>query len=281
MRHQTGLLWGKEELKIYGAYIVNSKTRDSWNRTSDDYYKQHISARVLDILEKDPSRAFPKKVYSIIHSCFPDLRGKRVCVPSSGDNVAVFGFHLLGAKVTSADISERQIYNAQRIAAGKGWDIEFICEDSVDFAQVKSNAYDLVYTSNGVHVWISDVLRMYRNFHRVLHDAGSYIMFETHPFIRPFNDSEPIITVKKPYEEIGPFGEVPNYAWRVQDILNAAIDADLTIRHLEEFHPETGDLDNWWYKSIEEGEADNHSKFDWRRNPWAVLPQWISFSATK
>jgi SAM-dependent methyltransferase len=260
---------------------MNSEIKDSWNRTSDDYYRQHVSDRVMDIIEKDPARAFPKKVYSTIHSCFPDLRGKRVCVPSSGDNSAVFGFHLLGAKVTSADISERQIYNAQRIAMKKGWEIEFVCEDSMAFGQIKSNEYDLVYTSNGVHVWISDILRMHRNFYRVLHDGGYYIMFETHPFIRPFDDSQPSITVKKPYEEIGPFGNVPNYEWRVQDIFNAAIDANLTIRHMEEFHPEIGDLDSWWYKTLEESEADNHRKFDWKLNPWAVLPQWISFSAIK
>lgn len=261
--------------------ILNNKIKDSWNQTSDDYYKQRISERVLDIIEKDPSRAFPNKVYSIIHNCFPDLRGKRVCVPSSGDNIAVFGFYLLGAKVTSADISERQIYNAQYIAMQKGWDIEFVCEDSMDFGQIKSSEYDFVYTSNGVHVWISDVLRMYRNFHRVLHDGGFYIMFETHPFIRPFDDSQPDITAKKPYEEIGPFDNVPNYGWRVQDIFNAAIDANFTIRHMEEFHPDIGDLESWWYKTLEEGEADNHRKFDWKQNPWAVLPQWISFCATK
>jgi SAM-dependent methyltransferase len=260
---------------------VNSVIADSWNQTSDDYYKRYISARVLDIIEKDPSRAFPDKVYSIIHNSLPDLHGKRVCVPSSGDNMAVFGFYLLGAKVTSADISERQIYNAQRIAIQKGWDIEFVCEDSMDFGQIKSDEYDLVYTSNGVHVWISEVLRMYRNFHRVLHDGGSYIMFETHPFIRPFDDSQPAITVKKPYEEIGPFGEVPNYHWRVQDILNAAINADFAIRQMEEFHPEIGDLDSWWYKTLEESEADNYSKFEWKQNPWAVLPQWLSLRATK
>jgi hypothetical protein len=61
-----------------------------------------------------------------------DLEGKRVCVPASGDNTAVFAFHLLGARVTSTDISAEQLKNAQTIALEHGWGIEFICEDNKD-----------------------------------------------------------------------------------------------------------------------------------------------------
>lgn len=33
-------------------------------------------------------------------------------MPSSGDNYAVFAFHLMGAIVTSCDIAERQVENS-------------------------------------------------------------------------------------------------------------------------------------------------------------------------
>ena len=62
----------------------------------------------------NPAWAFPRPVYDMISEKFPNLQGKRVLVPSSGGNEAVYGFHLLGAKVTSADISERQIFNAKK-----------------------------------------------------------------------------------------------------------------------------------------------------------------------
>jgi len=68
----------------------------------------------------------------------------------SNDNHAVFAFHL-GAKVTSCDISEKQIENAFDIANKHGWDIEFICDDTTKLTKVNSNEYDFVYTSNGVH----------------------------------------------------------------------------------------------------------------------------------
>ena len=260
---------------------MNDKIRDSWDQDSDDYYQLYMPPHKVDALVKDPTRIFPREVYEMICREIPDLKGKRVCVPSSGDNAAVFGFHLLGAKVTSVDISQRQLYNAQRIAKERGWDIEFICEDSMAFGKIESDAYDLVYTSNGVHVWISDLLGMYRNFSRVLHQGGAYIMFETHPYNRPFDDSGEEIKLIKPYEAVGPFGEVPNYHWRVQDIFNAMNQAGFTIGHMEEFHPRMGDFSSWWYKSPEEAEADHQKKYNWKENRWAALPQWIGFSATK
>jgi SAM-dependent methyltransferase len=186
-----------------------------------------------------------------------------------------------GAKVTALDISERQIYNAKKIADSKGWDIEYICEDSMDFSKVKGDEFDLVYTSNGVHVWISDLVRMYKNFYRVLRTGGVYIMFELHPINRPLDESNFQIIARKPYEDIGPFHESSNYHWRTQDIINSIIKAGFSLINIEEFHSRIGDLDACWYKNLDDAEADNNRKFDWKKNPFAVLPQWLGLSAQK
>jgi hypothetical protein len=50
---------------------------------------------------------------------------------------------------------------------------------------------------------------------------------------------------------------------------------------MEEFHPGKNDHSLWFYKNQAQAEADNYMKFDWKQNPWAVLPQWIGFSARK
>jgi SAM-dependent methyltransferase len=260
---------------------MNQKIRDEWNQNSDEWYRIYMSERELDIIENNPERAFPREIYALIKNNFPNLKGKRVCVPSSGDNTAVFGFHLLGAKVTSLDISERQLYNAKKIADKKGWDIEYICEDSMNFSKVKSDEFDLVYTSNGVHVWISDLVQMYRNFYRVLHTKGKYIMFELHPINRPLDDSDWQIKAVKPYEEVGPFREATNYHWRTQDIVNNIINAGFNLTNMEEFHSRIGDLDACWYRNLNEAEADNNIKFDWKQNPFAVLPQWLGLCGEK
>lgn len=265
----------EENKRIYTA-------KEEWDAYSDEYFSKNASEGIIRRIIENPSWAFPSPVWEMIRKSYPNLRGKNVLVPSSGDNVAVFAFHLLGAIVTSADISERQLENARMIAIDNGWNIRFVCDDSMSLAKIEDGAFDLVYTSNGVHVWISDLLSMYKSFNRVLKEDGRYIMFEVHPVIRPFGDDDvPFITVRKPYEDIEFNGVVKKFHWRIQDILNAAFDAGFNITHIEEFHPKKNDHSLWFYKNQAQAAADNFRKFDWKQNPWAVLPQWIGFSAMK
>jgi len=265
---------------------MNNAVRNMWNSESDEWYSNIQMG--LDIILKNAQRAFPSAVWKMINRAFPDLRGKRVLVPSSGDNIAVFGFHLLGAFVTSCDFAERQLFNAKKIADSYKWHIEFIQQNSMDLKDIKDGEYDLVYTSNGVHVWISDLPKMYGNFNRVLKPGGRCIMFETHPFIRPFDAEKPVDSsiqeiIIKPYENTGPHvsDEITTYSWRIQDIFNAVFDAGFHVQRMEEFHSEPGDWDIWFYENVCEGKSDNYRKLDWKQNPWAALPQCIGFSAIK
>ena len=150
---------------------------------------------------------------------------------------------------------------------------------------VKSNEYDLVYTSNGVHVWIDDLPGMYRNFHRVLKNGGYDIFFDTHPMIRPFDDSRcDVVKIIKLYEDIKRFGDVPNYLWRTQDIVNAVIESGFHIKHMEEFHSLPDDLDSHNYLKAEtKPDHPNYGKnlFDWKVNPWAALPQCLCLCSQK
>ena len=260
---------------------MNNGVMNWWNRRSDEYFKDIQIG--LEQIAENAEDAFPVVVWKMISNEFPDLRGKRVLVPSSGDNIAVFGFHLLGAEVTSCDIAERQLANAKKIADSNGWNIEFIQQDSMTLDAVQDGKYDLVYTSNGVHVWINDLPKMYRNFNRVLKPGGSYIMFETHPFGRPFDDSGTEIKVRKPYEDTGPFvsGEETTFGWRVMDLFNAVFDSGFNITHMEEFSPGKEEYDNYFYSHHQEAKEDGYKKHDWKQNPWAALPQCIGFTATK
>ena len=258
--------------------------RKDWDDGSDAYFQRtYGSGDLLDILTETPERAFPEAMRPVIHSALPDLRGKRVCVPSSGDNVAAFGLHLLGARVTSVDLSARQIANAKAIAVARGWDIEFICDNSMELGKIGDGAFDLVYTSNGVHVWISNLTAMYRNFSRILKPGGHYIFFETHPAIRPFDDRTYDIKIKKDYEEIGPFGEVPTYGWRTQDFINAIISSGFAIREMREFHSTRSDLRSHNYLYVDDNNKFNWpgDTYDWRNNPWAALPQGLGLCAQK
>ncbi|HIU46901.1 MAG TPA: class I SAM-dependent methyltransferase [Candidatus Fimadaptatus faecigallinarum] len=179
------------------------------------------------------------------------------------------------ARVTSADISPRQLHNARLIADANGWDIEFICADSMTLEGIPDGAFDLVYTSNGVHTWIWDLSAMYRSFARVLRPGGRYIMFDTHPFNRPFDDSTAEIRLCRDYDDTA------DNNWRVMDIFNALSEQGFDVQRIEEFHAERGAHDLWFYRTLEEARQDGERMFDASYNPWARLPAWLGLSAQK
>lgn len=263
----------------------NQHIKQIWNAWSDTWYQQYRTEEAITSLIHNPASAFHPTTYSLIQQAYPDLHGKKVCVPSSGDNHAVFALHLLGAQVTSCDISERQLDNSAAIARKHGWDIEFLCEDTMSLSHIPSGEYDLVYTSNGVHIWIHDIHSMYHNIHRILKHDGAYILYDVHPFNRPFAGSTDKIEVVKPYDATGPFiiDEVPRYTWRVQDLLNAMIVSGLSIKQLEEMNDEQGNF--WIDDSKNEREGISKDQLDqmrnWKTNPLAALPQWLSVYAVK
>lgn len=254
------------------------QVKESWNETADsEWYKSLRTNEIISNLSKKPISAFHSSVYSMINKYIPNLYNKKVLLPSSGDNHAAFAFALLGAKVTSADISEKQLEYAEVIADRLKLKIEFVCDDTTTLSNIPDNSFDLVYTSNGTHTWIADLITMYKNIHRVLKSDGFSIMYDIHPFNRPFacklwNEPEII----KSYTEI-----MPHCHWRVQDLVNSMICANLSIRQIEELYAENA---SFWFsyeelinQSAETFEKINNMKY----NPMAALPAWISIASQK
>ncbi|MCL1859640.1 MAG: class I SAM-dependent methyltransferase [Oscillospiraceae bacterium] len=265
---------------------MSDTIKNHWNERSDEYYQKDIGdyPRII----KNPERAFPVAVYPLIKKYIGDLYNKKVLVPSSGDNIAAFGFCLLGAKVTSCDIAENQLKNAKILADKYNFkDIEFICQDSMKLDKIKDGEYDLIYTSNGVHVWIDDLPGMYKNFRRVLKDGGYNIFFETHPMCRPFDETTYEVKIVKLYEDIeDPDDDDPayiEYAWRTQDFVNAVISAGFNIKEMQEFHSVREDLNAHNYLCVDDNDRYNWpgDSFDWHNNPWAALPQCLCLCSQK
>ena len=265
--------------------MKNERIARRWDEISDsDWYKGYRTKDVIDKIVENPSSAFHHVTWEMLKQTVGDFVGKKICVPSSGDNHAVFAFAVLGARVTSCDISSRQIENAEKIANERGFDIEFVCDDTMTLGKLSDNTYDFVYTSNGVHIWIDDLKSMYKNIYRILKGGGKYLMYDIHPFGRPFSyddvsDNKNLI-IEKSYDQTGPHGD--SYHWRVGDLVNAIISSGFSITQMEEMFAEYG---TYWYESsggrehLSKEETD--SLYDWKTNPLAALPQWISISAKK
>ncbi|MCL2409121.1 MAG: class I SAM-dependent methyltransferase [Oscillospiraceae bacterium] len=267
---------------------MSDKNKVSWNNGAAKYSAFLHSEKFMNRITANPANAFHSTTWEMIKTYIPDLKGKKICVPSSGDNHAVFAFVMLGAHVTSCDISENQLANAERVAKEHGWDksINFICADTMKLDEVASNTYDFVYTSNGVHVWIDNLPGMYKNIHRIMKLGGLYIMYEIHPFLRPFDDK---LKIKKAYDKIGPYesDEEITFAWRVMDIMNAILDSGLAVKHIEEMFAEKDYDWPFWipFEDILNGATATREEVDtmhdWRNNPVAALPNWISIAAIK
>ncbi|MBR0139711.1 MAG: class I SAM-dependent methyltransferase [Firmicutes bacterium] len=257
---------------------LTDKIKAYWNETSDsEWYRSLRTDERIGRLAEDPGSAFHPAVMGLIRGYLPEIKGKSVLLPSSGDNHAAFAFAMMGARVTSADISERQLENAAAIARRLGLDIEFICDDTMKLSNIRDLAYDMVYTSNGTLTWLNDIESMYRNIYRVLKIGGISLTYDVHPFNRPFSGEAwkaPLI--------VKSYGDVfPDLHWRLQDIVNSQVKAGLSVCELAELP--AADASFWFSfaelkeKRPEELEGLN----DWRKNPMAALPAWLAVVSRK
>lgn len=144
-------------------------------------------------------------------------------------------------------------------------------------ANISNQTYDMVYTSNGTLSWISDLDGMYSNIYRVLKEGGYALMYDMHPFNRPFSGEawkEPHLV--KSYKDV-----FPDLHWRIQDIINSQIKAGLSICELAELPAIDASVwftyDELQNKTPEELEGIN----DWKKNPLAALPAWLTLISKK
>lgn len=267
---------------------IVEKNRQDWEKYSEKYMAFNLSDSVLERLKARPESAFAPAVWAMLKEYLPELKNQRVCVPSSGDNHAALAFALMGARVTSCDIAKNQLLAAEKAANKLGLQdrLVFQQEDTMRLAGVPGEAFDLVYTSNGVHVWLNDLPSMYQNIHRILKPGGLYVMYELHPFQRPFGEG---LKAVKPYDSTGPFEDetTVNFAWRIQDIVNAMLDAGVRLLHMEEIMPKP-DYERPFFVKNEElinGRRPSREEVDemynWRKNPAAVLPEMIALAGRR
>ena len=254
------------------------QVKDGWDQTADSqWYKSLRTDERIARLASDPASAFHPAVFDLIKKYIPDLAGRRILLPSSGDNHAAFAFALLGARVTSSDISERQLANAAAVAEKLQLDIDFVCDNTMELSAIAGDTYDLVYTSNGTLSWIPDLQTMYHSISRVLRSGGFSVMYDVHPFTRPFSGEpwkEPRIV--KAYDDT-----MPSCHWRVQDLVNATVSAGLAVREMAELP--AVDASFWYtYDEMIKQDSDILQRINDRKsNPMAALPAWLTIVSQK
>lgn len=198
----------------------------------------------------------------------------------SGDNYVSFALAGLGARVVSSDISQDQLDIAAVRSTELGLQIEFVRADAADLGGFRNESFDLVVSSNGFFVWLSDLDAVYTSVHRVLRPGGHYIFYDIHPFNRPWDGTGASLVMKKTYWETGPFvedgGTRVSFNWTIADLLNPMASAGLSLVRLRE----SKSVRHWTGPSYKEPEKDD-ALSDWRQNALAGLPMWITVNSRK
>ena len=230
---------------------------------------------------KDPDLAFEGGALQLIQTVSDGLSNKRVCVISSGDNMAAFALAGLGAQVTSTDISEEQLATGARRAEQLGLSISFVRSDAACQESLADSSFDLVCSTNGFFVWIADLEAVFSEVARILKPGGSYVYFDVHPFQRPWKEQATPLAMEKPYWSTGPFQSQDRasyeFNWTLADLLNPMAAAGLMLVKLLE--SPARDTRYWQWPS--DCDVDDDTLLEWSENIRAGLPVWLAVAARK
>jgi SAM-dependent methyltransferase len=95
-----------------------------------------------------------------------------------------------GATVTGVDISDEAIAFARQLSLDSGIPATFVRSDIYDWldeAARRPERYDVVFSSYGVLVWLSDIRAWARGIAGVLKPGGRFVLVEFHPFPMVFD----------------------------------------------------------------------------------------------
>jgi len=262
---------------------IHETNRRYWDASAGDWEQLRDAGQRWRRCHQEPTLAFDGTALEMLREFAGDLAGKHACVIGSGDNLAAFALVGMGAAVTSTDISAQQLRIAEGRAADLGLEMAFVRCDAADLAPLADGAFDLVVSTNGFFVWIAEPARVFRAVKRVLKPGGHYVFYDVHPFLRPWKDQRTPIEMEKPYFETGPFAYTEagcpshEYNWTLGGLLNPLLEAGLVLRRLSEDPAR----DSRFWEDFSYLPGTDASLLDWRSNPRAGLPVWLTVAAQK
>lgn len=224
---------------------IHEANRANWNAWAQWWGERADKRGVWQRCAKEPGLILSPSELSFLS----DVAGKDVCVLGSGDNQVVFALAGMGARVTSVDISEKQLEIAQARAATLGLKVTFLRADVTDLRDLADASFDVVYTGGHVSVWIADIRRYYSEAARILRSGGLFLINEYHPMRRMWHDTEGPAP-HHPYFNRGPYEYrskegLPEYEyhWTVADHLQAVLDAGCALIRVEEYGEDKEDAE--------------------------------------
>jgi SAM-dependent methyltransferase len=222
---------------------------ESANRTHwDEVAPVHLKSYGIEGLLKGKSRireAEKRELYPVA--------GKDLIHLQCHIGTDTLSLALDGARVTGVDFSPASLAIARELAAKMKIEAEFIESNVLDLKGKIAKQFDIVYTSQGVLCWISNIKEWAETISSLLKPGGIFYIYEQHPLSTMFDNTMPgDLKIKFPYfhqpEPMHWVDEHPDYAdgnyvpknktfewqWSLSDIVNALIHNGLAIELLNE-----------------------------------------------
>lgn len=181
-----------------------------------------------------------------------DVSGKSLLHLQCHFGMDTLSWTRMGATCVGVDISEEGIKLARALNNELGLNAEFVCCNVLDTSQHFSQHFDIVFSSYGTIGWLPDLVPWAKMIAERLKPGGIFYLIEFHPIAWMFD-----YTVDPPkmkygyhqkeaiYEEYeGTYAEdgrekmvSKEYGWNhsLGEVINALIDAGLTLTYLNEY----------------------------------------------
>jgi SAM-dependent methyltransferase len=225
--------------------------RRAWNEIAQIRHSQQPSAEFFVAAN---STLDPRELQAI----GGQVKGRSLLHLQCSTGEDTLSWSLAGALPTGVDISEEQIALAQEKATAAGLPARFVAADVYALpADLQTGAFDIVYTSRGVMVWLPDLTRWAQVVAAALKPGGIFLLFEEHPIASCLWITDGKLHLESDYFGRGrpepstgwrhfQGGEAAQqtkveFSWPIGDIVTALAQAGhLYIERLEEFPAERG-----------------------------------------
>jgi SAM-dependent methyltransferase len=182
--------------------------------------------RAWDEIHRSRTRAaseqllIPEQIFDLI----PDVEGKHVLHLQCATGEATAELVELGALVTAVDISSE----ALEVARERAPDVAYVHADVHDLPlEVRRARFDLVFTGGDVLSSIRDLDQWLTGIATTLRPGGTLLLYDSHPVTERV---DPLGHWRDNY-----FDSSDERAWRLEEVVNAAIGAGLRVTRLAEF----------------------------------------------